>query len=152
MGAMAYFAVAVGFSVVVMSDLINYITRVEGSELLGVGIKSLANMEKKGLIPTPAVRIQNDKTGRPNIGYDRAIFVAWVKTNPVKHPGYKDAEKRLQHYAAKEIATANEFVKGDLWNIRKNRKNFEYNGMAADIIIFCQPELLNRGLKFSNQD
>jgi hypothetical protein len=67
MGAMAYFAVAVGFSVVVMSDLINYITRVEGSELLGVGIKSLANMEKKGLIPTPAVRIQNDKTGRPRL-------------------------------------------------------------------------------------
>jgi len=27
-----------------MSDLINYITRIEGAQLLGVGIKSLANM------------------------------------------------------------------------------------------------------------
>jgi hypothetical protein len=27
-----------------------------------------------------------------------------------------------------------------------------YSGKAADIILFLQPKLLNRGLKFSNQE
>jgi hypothetical protein len=42
----------------------------------------------------------------------------------------------------------------DVWNIRgrmKKRKNFQYTGKAADIILFLQPKLLYRGLKFSNQ-
>jgi len=137
-----------------MSDLINYITRVEGANLLCVGVKSLWVMEKKGLIPTPAVKIHNDKTGRPNIGYDRAIFEAWAKTNPVKHSGYQDPEKRRKHYEDKAVATANKEVVRDVWNVRsnKNKKNFEYSGKAADIILFLQPKLLHRGLKFSNQD
>jgi hypothetical protein len=107
-------------------------------------------MEKKGLIPTPAVRIHNDKTSRPNMGYDRAIFEAWVKTNPVKHKGYQDPEKRLQHYADRAAATTNDVVKGDVWNIRtgKNRKNFEYGGHAKNVILFCQPKLLYRGHNF----
>lgn len=135
-----------------MSDLINYITRVEGSQLLGVGIKSLAIMEKKGLIPTPAVRIYNDKTGRPNIGYARSAFEAWVMTNPITHPGYQDPEKRRERYAEKEITQAAEKVVSDVWNIRKPAKPFTYSGRQADIILFLQPKLLNRGLKFSNQN
>jgi len=131
-----------------MSDLINYITRVEGAHLLGVGVKSLWNMEKKGLIPTPAVRIQNDKTGRPNIGYDRKIFLEWVKTNPVQHPGYKNPEKRREHYADKKATNGQKIDKGDVWNIRKNKKPIEFSGQAKNIILFCQPKLLNRGLKF----
>ena len=128
----------------------DYITRIEGAALLGVQIKSLANMEKKGLIPTPAVRIQNDQTGRPRIAYDRAIFLEWVKTNPVKHPGYQDPEKRRENYGKKKEPKE---VKGDLWNIRKSgNKPFVYSGKAADIILFLQPKLLHRGLKFSNQD
>ena len=47
MATLGNLVVAVGFGVVAMSDLINYITRVEGAELLGVGMKSLCNMEKK---------------------------------------------------------------------------------------------------------
>ena len=68
-----------------------------------------------------------------------------------KHPGYQDPEKRRQHYTNKEAATANDVIKGDVWNIRKQRKNFEYSGMAADIILFCKNSLLSRH-KFSNQD
>jgi hypothetical protein len=124
-----------------------YVTRIEGAELLGVRVKTLATMEKRGLIPTPAVRIQNDKTGRPNIAYDRAIFLAWVKTNPVKHPGYQDVEKRLENYKNKKALEVKE-VKGDLYNIRKNRKNFEYKGRAKNIILFFQPKLLYRGFTF----
>jgi hypothetical protein len=134
-----------------MSDLINYITRVEGSQLLGVGIKALANMEKKGLIPTPAVRIYNDKTGRPNIGYDRTLFVAWAKTNPITHPGYQDPEKRRKRNEDKLAAAAIKEVKSDLWNIRKKQGNFEYSGRQADIILFCKNGLLARH-KYSNQD
>jgi hypothetical protein len=137
-----------------MSDLINYITRMEGAELLGVGMRALCNMEKKGLVPTPSVRINNDKTGRPCQGYNREIFESWVKTNPVKHTGYQDPEKRRQHYADRASATVNKKNVQDIWNIRsaKNRKNFVYTGRQADIILFLQPKLLHRGLKFSNQD
>jgi hypothetical protein len=146
------FCSAVDFGVVAVSDLINYITRMEGADLLGVGIKALWNMEKKGLVPTPSVRINNDKTGRPCLGYNREIFEAWVKTNPVKHTGYLDAEKRRQHYANKATATVNKRVNQDVWNIRsKTKKNFVYEGKAADIILFCRNNLLNRH-KFSNQE
>jgi hypothetical protein len=108
-----------------LSDLTNTITRTEAATLLGINAGSLRHMEKKGLIPTPAVSILNAKTGHINIGYDRAIFMAWVKTH---------SEEGCFH--------------GDVWNIRKNRKNFEYKGMAKNIILFCQPKLLNRGLTF----
>jgi len=66
----------------------------------------------------------------------------------------KDPEKRRQHYANRAAATVNKKNVQDIWNIRsgKNRKNFVYSGRAADIIMFCQPKLLNRGLKFSNQE
>jgi hypothetical protein len=151
MDDLGYFTNRFYFGVVAVNDSEKYINRIEGAKLLGVGIKSLANMEKKGLIPTPAVRIHNDKTGRPNIGYERTAFMTFVKTNPIKHPGYKNAEKRQAHYADKAPSTKNEYVKADVWNIRSKAKNFVYEGKAADIILFCRNNLLNRH-KYSNQD
>jgi hypothetical protein len=40
----------------------------------------------------------------------------------------------------------------DVWGVRKGKKPFIYSGKQADIILFLQPKLLYRGLKFSNQD
>jgi hypothetical protein len=60
----------------------------------------------------------------------------------VKHRNW---DKRRQSYAKAEEA--------DVYNIRKKgQKPFEYSGKAADIILFLQPKLLYRGLKFSNED
>jgi hypothetical protein len=127
-----------------MSDLINYIPRNEGAELLGIGIKSLWRLEQKGLIPTPSVKILNVKTKREIVAYDRAIFESWVKTNPVvKNP------RRQTHYADK-AKTAYKEVVHDVWNIRKSgrRRNFEYSGHAKNVILFCQNKLLYRGYNF----
>jgi hypothetical protein len=50
-------------------------------------------------------------------------------------------------------ATAKKQKVNDVWNIRKSgNKPFVYSGKAADIILFLQPKLLYRGLKFSNQN
>jgi hypothetical protein len=132
-----------------MSDLIDYICRNEGAALLGISAKSLWRMDQKGLIPTPSVKILNVKTKREIVAYDRAIFLAWVKTNPVKHPGFQDPEKRRDR-SRPVPTTANKEEIRDVWNIRsgKNRKNFEYSGQAKNIILFCQPKLLYRGLTF----
>lgn len=54
-------------------------------------------------------------------------------------------DKRRQSYAKAEEA--------DVYNIRKKgREPFVYSGRKADIILFLQPKLLYRGLKFSNED
>jgi hypothetical protein len=49
-------------------------------------------------------------------------------------------------------ATAKKQKVDDVWNIRKPAKPFTYSGRQADIILFLQPKLLNRGLKYSNQN
>jgi hypothetical protein len=45
-------------------------------------------------------------------------------------------------------------VEEDVWNIRNRKlKNepFVFSGLKADIILFCQPKLLYRGLKFNSE-
>jgi hypothetical protein len=151
MDDLGYFTNRFYFGVVAVNDSEKYINRIEGAKLLGIGIRSLINMEKKGFIPGTKIKIRNEKTKRENFAYDRALFVAWVKTNPVKHPCYQDPEKRQTHYLDKAAATVNESKKQDVWNIRSKAKNFVYEGKAADIILFCRNNLLNRH-KYSNQD
>jgi hypothetical protein len=54
-------------------------------------------------------------------------------------------DKRRQSYA--------KAGEDDVYNIQKTgQKPFEYGGHMKMHVLFCQPKLLYRGLKFSNED
>ena len=128
----------------------NFITRQEIAHRLGVAYKVISRLDKQGHIPGPKICVSDDNIGRPKISYDRAIIEPWIETQEVKdsieNSQKCDSETGNDSFQARE-------ERKDVWGIRKNknskRKNFVYSGRVADVILFCQPALLNRGHKFS---
>ena len=127
----------------------NFITRQEIAHRLGVAYKVISRLDKQGHIPGQKTRVSDDNCGRPKIGYDRSVIEPWIETQEVK---------RLIENSQKCISEINDSFQAreenkDVWGIRKSknskRKNFVYSGRVADVILFCQPALLNRGHKFS---
>ena len=108
-----------------------YLTRKQVAKLLGVNVREVSRLEKEGTIPV-AVKVQSSRTGRPNFCYKSEFF---------ENFNVDDLEEVVESKGRG----------GDIYNVRKSKKCFEYSGHAADVILFCQPALRNRGLKFSNE-
>jgi hypothetical protein len=112
-------------------------------------------MEKEGRMPFEMVKFEDiDSLRHPFVcGYNRAEFMAWAATNPIKHPSFKSEEKRRGRMTFKKHQSRHGDRNDDVYNIQANRKGppFVYIGLAADIILFCRNGLLSRH-KFSSQE
>jgi len=133
-----------------MNDEI-YIGRDEASLVLGVSRNCIIRMDASGRIPCASKKMVSDKTGQKRIVYDRAEFMEWAKTNPIRHTRYKDFDKRMESLRLKQ---QNPPIKKenieDVYNIKGKRANFVYSGKLLMHILFCQPAL--RYSRFSYDD
>lgn len=130
-----------------MIDIAMYITTKEAAIALGVAHGTISKMAKAGRIPTPCVFVLNKNTGRQIKAYDKAEFMAWVATNPIKHCGYRDAEERQKRL---KIVSQPVYSKSedDVYCIQRKAEPFVYSGYKKWWILNFRPALLNRGYSY----
>jgi len=117
----------------------NKISIKEIAILLAVSTNSVNRMRKMGRVPVVGKRLRDENSGHIAFMFDREKILAWIATNPVKHPGYRDEDKRHE-----ERIRNDNTLKDDVYNIRKpNAKPFVYSGSLLMYILFCCPALRN---------
>jgi hypothetical protein len=116
-----------------------WIFSTEAAHILGVAHGTLNKMASVNRIPVTRSRQLNKETNRVTLVYDKAEFLTWVASNPIRHPGFKDPEKRRQRHQYVKP----EFKTNDIYGIQRGTKPFVYSGYVLMAILFCQPGLRN---------
>lgn len=85
----------------------------------GISYKTLLDLIKEGVITLNLTKVTVDNKRQRARCFNRAEFMAFIEANPFKR---QRADKVVKHKTC-----------------------FEYSGHAKNVILFCQPALLNRG-------
>jgi hypothetical protein len=129
-----------------------YISRRDAAIILGVSVHTIIRMEKTGRIPTKVVKFYELQCIRSISGYDIKEFMAWAETNPVRHPGFRDASRRLEQRKTFKKSCYSHGGEEDVYNIQSHRKAppFVYSGRQLMLILFLQPSLRNGRYSYSD--
>jgi hypothetical protein len=127
-----------------------YISRRDAAIILGVSVHTIIRMEKTGRIPTKVVKFYELQCIRSINGYAIKEFMAWAETNPVRHPGFRDASRRLEQRKTFKKSCYSHGGEEDVYNIQSKRAPFVFSGHAMMVILFCQPALRNGRYSYSD--